>query len=97
MRNHVTAVAVEFTTICGLANLFFICFPLRLSFCDSVFFHLHVSFAPLISHVMFPPPASFRPLLRALSWMGWGLNRVTLRGLPEAKSDMVFFQNLVRR
>ncbi|CAM9421603.1 unnamed protein product [Ectocarpus sp. 12 AP-2014] len=35
------------------------------------------------------------PLLRALSWMGWGLNRVTLRGLPEAKSDMIFFQNLI--
>ncbi|CAM9542431.1 unnamed protein product [Pylaiella littoralis] len=35
------------------------------------------------------------PLLRALSWVGWGLNRVTLRGLQDTKSDMVFFPNLI--
>ncbi|CAM9809112.1 unnamed protein product [Scytosiphon promiscuus] len=34
-------------------------------------------------------------LLRALSWVGWGMNRVTLRGLPESRSDLVFFQNLI--
>lgn len=31
-----------------------------------------------------------------LSWVGWGLHRVTLLGLQDAKSDMVFLQNLVR-
>eukprot|EP00903_Cladosiphon_okamuranus_P013710 g12766.t1 len=35
------------------------------------------------------------PLLRALSWVGWGLNRVTLLGLQDTKSDMVFLENLV--
>lgn len=47
-----------------------------------------------------PPPLPrfllARPLLRALSWVGWGLNRVTLLGLQDSKSDMVYLQNLVR-
>ncbi|CAM9717910.1 unnamed protein product, partial [Hapterophycus canaliculatus] len=34
-------------------------------------------------------------LLRALSWVGWGLNRVTLRGIQGSRSDLVFFQNLI--
>eukprot|EP00752_Nemacystus_decipiens_P006897 g6195.t1 len=35
------------------------------------------------------------PLLRMLSWVGWGLNRVTLLGLQDTKSDMVYLQNLI--
>lgn len=55
--------------------------------------------AVLILHALYMHSPRFlllRPLLRVLSWVGWGLNRVTLRGLRDTKSDMVFLQNLVR-